>query len=39
MRVRKPADNLVLSQVTVIAGFDYQTVGVVDMDMKSLAIL
>ncbi|CDW72377.1 UNKNOWN [Stylonychia lemnae] len=39
MKVRKPADNLLLSQVTVIAGFDYQTVGVVDMQMKSLAIL
>eukprot|EP00347_Sterkiella_histriomuscorum_P023807 403333320 len=39
IRIRKPAAGLLLNQATVIAGFNYKTIGVVDMEMESLAIM
>jgi hypothetical protein len=39
MRIRKPSDSLVLSNMNIVIGLDYVTSGVVQMQMETLAIV
>eukprot|EP00350_Pseudokeronopsis_sp_OXSARD2_P001683 CAMPEP_0170543990 /NCGR_PEP_ID=MMETSP0211-20121228/2917_1 /TAXON_ID=311385 /ORGANISM="Pseudokeronopsis sp., Strain OXSARD2" /LENGTH=198 /DNA_ID=CAMNT_0010847523 /DNA_START=410 /DNA_END=1003 /DNA_ORIENTATION=+ len=39
MRLKKPSDGLVLSQLDLVLGLDYQTFETVKMQMESLAIV